>query len=100
MRIARSARHVGDRHLRYARLEEYKDRVRGDGPHAAPARLRLAQAMDELPAIRSALDCGELSYSAVREISRVAIPATEPGTPAALCPKVEDSGMYSPFASR
>lgn len=62
------------RHLGYARFEEYMERVLGYGPHAAAERLRVAEAIVELPAMRAALAAGELTYSAVRELSRVVIP--------------------------
>jgi len=65
------------RHFGYARLEEYLERVLGYGPRAAAERLRVAEALVEFPAMRDAFDAGELTYSAVREISRVAIPETE-----------------------
>jgi hypothetical protein len=65
------------RYLGYGRLEEYMERVLGYGPHTAAERLRVAEALVELPGTRAALDAGELTYSAVREISRVAIPETE-----------------------
>jgi hypothetical protein len=65
------------RHLGFARLEEYMERVLGHGPHAAAERLRVAEALEELPAMRNAFAGGELAYSAVRELSRVVIPKTE-----------------------
>lgn len=65
------------RHLGFATLEEYMERVLGYGPHAAAERLRTAQALVELPAIRAALGAGSLPYSAVRELTRVATASTE-----------------------
>src|SRR5688500_284293 len=65
------------RQFGYARLEEYLERVLGYGPHAAAERLRVAEELVLLPAMRAALAAGELTYSAVRELSRVAVPATE-----------------------
>jgi hypothetical protein len=65
------------RHLGFARLEEYMERVLGYGPHAAAERLRVAEALEELPAMRDAFESGELVYSAVRELSRVVVPKTE-----------------------
>jgi hypothetical protein len=65
------------RHLGYARLEEYMERVLGYGPHAAAERLRVADALVELPETRAAIEAGELHYSAVRELTRVMIPETE-----------------------
>jgi hypothetical protein len=65
------------RHLGFARIEEYMERVLGYGPHAAAERLRVAEALAELPKVRDAFDGGELAYSAVRELSRVVVPTTE-----------------------
>ena len=49
----------------------------GYAPHTAAERLRVARAIAELPLIADALEKGELAHSAVRELSRVAIPETE-----------------------
>jgi hypothetical protein len=65
------------RHLGFARIEEYMERVLGYGPHAAAERLRVAEALEGLPAMRDAFEGGELAYSAVRELSRVVVPKTE-----------------------
>jgi hypothetical protein len=70
----RSALH---RHLGFATLLEYMERVLGYGPHAAKERLRVADALEELPAMRDALASGRLPFSAVRELSRVATGDTE-----------------------
>jgi hypothetical protein len=40
-------------------------------------RLRVARALESLPLLEGALDAGELCFSAVRELSRVATPGTE-----------------------
>ena len=44
---------------------------------AARERVRVARALDDLPAITEAFGKGELSYSRVRALTRVAEPATE-----------------------
>ncbi len=44
---------------------------------AAREKVRVAHALDELPLIGAAMGRGELSYSKVRELTRVATPATE-----------------------
>jgi hypothetical protein len=49
----------------------------GYAPHTAAERLRVARAIAELPLIAEALEQGELAHSAVRELSRVAVPDTE-----------------------
>jgi 5-methylcytosine-specific restriction endonuclease McrA len=61
----------------YATLLEYLERILGYGPRMAKERLRVAEALARLPAIREALASGALAWSAVREISRVAAPNTE-----------------------
>jgi len=60
-----------------ASMREYLERVLGYGPRAANERLRVAGVLDAMPVLAKALASGELPYSAVREISRVAISATE-----------------------
>jgi hypothetical protein len=56
---------------------EYMERVLGYGPHAARERMRVARALVRLPETTAALARGELSYSAVRELTRVATDETE-----------------------
>jgi hypothetical protein len=56
---------------------EYMERAMGYAPHTATERLRVARALGELPLIAEALERGELAHSAVRELSRVAVPDTE-----------------------
>jgi 5-methylcytosine-specific restriction endonuclease McrA len=63
--------------LGFATLHEYLERLFGYGPRLATERLRVAEALTQLLALRDALAAGELSWSAVREISRVAVAATE-----------------------
>jgi hypothetical protein len=56
---------------------DYMERAMGYAPHTAMERLRVARALGELPMIAEALEKGGLSHSAVREMSRVAVPETE-----------------------
>jgi hypothetical protein len=49
----------------------------GLAPGAAREHVRVARALGTLPRLAQALACGELSYSKVRELTRVATPATE-----------------------
>ena len=56
---------------------DYLERVLGYAPHAGAERLRVARALANLPAIEHALEAGELCFSAVRELTRVATPQTE-----------------------
>jgi len=61
----------------FGSLLEYMERAMGYAPHTAAERLRVARAIAELPLITEALENGELKHSAVRELSRVAVPETE-----------------------
>jgi hypothetical protein len=61
----------------FGSLLEYMERAMGYAPRTATERLRVARALTELPLIAEALDQGELAHSAVRELSRVAVPDTE-----------------------
>ena len=56
---------------------EYLERAMGYAPHTAAERLRVARLLAELPLLEAALEHGELAHSAVRELSRVAVPDTE-----------------------
>ncbi len=58
---------------------DYLERVLGYGPRKAQDRLRVARALGSLPRLTAALSGGQLVYSAVRELTRVATPATEAG---------------------
>ena len=56
---------------------DYLERELGYGPREARERLRVAMALRELGEIEGALGMGELKYSAVREVTRVAVAETE-----------------------
>jgi hypothetical protein len=56
---------------------DYMERVLGYSPRAAQERLRVARALGTLPQLTTALTRGELAFSAVRELTRVATPVTE-----------------------
>ena len=58
-------------------LREYLEHFMGHGPQVAAERIRVTEALEALPAIEEALATGELSYSAVRELTRIATPKTE-----------------------
>jgi hypothetical protein len=60
-----------------ATMYEYMERLLGYGPHAARERLRVARALATLPQTTAALARGERTYSAVRELTRVATAETE-----------------------
>jgi hypothetical protein len=56
---------------------DYMERVLGYAPRTAQERLRVARALGGLPRLTAALAADELPFSAVRELTRVATPATE-----------------------
>ena len=66
-------------HLRlgYASFAEYVGRLFGFAPRLVADKLRVAEALEELPDLAGALAIGELSWSAVRELVRVVTPVTE-----------------------
>src|SRR5262245_33899264 len=61
----------------FVSMYEYMERVLGYGPHAARERMRVARSLAKLPQTTAALARGELAYSAVRELTRVATAETE-----------------------
>lgn len=65
------------RHFGYSSLVEYMEMEMGYTPRAAIERLRVAKAIEELPVIADAMEQGDLSFSAARELTRVATPETE-----------------------
>jgi hypothetical protein len=70
----RSTAHV---HLGFGSFTEYIDRLFGYGPRSIQEKLRVAEALERLPATSHALEHGELSWSAARELTRVAVAETE-----------------------
>ncbi|HEY1551051.1 MAG TPA: HNH endonuclease [Kofleriaceae bacterium] len=65
------------RSLGKASLHEYLEEVLGYSPRQASERVRIATALDDLPELARALAAGELHFSAVRELTRVATRTTE-----------------------
>ena len=65
------------KHLGMVSALDYMERVLGYTPHAARERLRVANALGELPGIAEAFARGELAFSAVRELTRVATAKTD-----------------------
>ncbi len=61
----------------YPSLREYAGRVVGLTGRQTEERLRVGKALAELPALDRALGSGALSFSAARELTRVATAATE-----------------------
>ena len=70
----RSAAHV---HLGFSCFSEYIERLFGYKPHSLQEKLRVAESLEELPALAQALSNGELSWAAVRELTRVVVRETE-----------------------
>lgn len=58
-------------------IREYLEHVMGHSPKVASERVRVAEALHAMPALEGALGRGELPYSAVREITRIATNKTE-----------------------
>ena len=65
------------RRLGHVSMHEYMEAHLGYTRHTANERLRTARELLELPKLREAYRAGELSFTAVRELTRVATPATE-----------------------
>ena len=65
------------RHLGFGSMMEYVERRVALKAHAAAERLRVAESLTDLPATREALRTGALSWSVVRELTRVAVAETE-----------------------
>src|ERR1700710_197098 len=51
---------------------DYMERILGYTPRAALERLRVARALADLPQLTQSLADGQLAYSALRELTRVA----------------------------
>jgi hypothetical protein len=85
LRAARDAQ--VHRHLGFGTFVEYVERTLGYRPRTALERLRVADALAALPALNEALDRGRVTYSTVRELSRVASPETEHAWLAAVAGK-------------
>jgi hypothetical protein len=60
-----------------ASLAEYVERRLGLSARELREKLRVARSLETLPALADALGTGRLSWSAVRELTRVATPETE-----------------------
>src|SRR5690606_33015746 len=65
------------RHLGYASFAQYVEKLFGYSHRTTDDKLRTAIALENLPALSCALNEGALCWSAVRELARVATPATE-----------------------
>ncbi|HEX5100531.1 MAG TPA: hypothetical protein VFV94_13575 [Polyangiaceae bacterium] len=74
LRAQRSGAHV---RLGFASFSEYTERLFGYGHKLTQEKLRVAEALEELPEIAGELQTGAINFSVAREVTRVAIPATE-----------------------
>ncbi|HWP08148.1 MAG TPA: hypothetical protein VNN72_20535, partial [Polyangiaceae bacterium] len=74
LRARRSGAHV---RLGFASFLEYTERLFGYRPRLTQEKLRVAEALEELPEIAGELRTGVINFSVAREVTRVAIPATE-----------------------
>ncbi len=75
LRAAERAR-VHER-LGYGSFVEYIERLFGYSPRLTLEKLRVAEALEALPQLAAALREGRVSWSSVRELTRVATRATE-----------------------
>jgi hypothetical protein len=70
----RSAAHV---YLGFGSFAEYIEQLFGYRPRTTQEKLRVAEAMEILPHVASALESGAVSWCAARELTRVVVPDTE-----------------------
>ncbi|HSU41190.1 MAG TPA: HNH endonuclease [Polyangiaceae bacterium] len=75
--LLRAFRSGAHRELGYGSFHEYTERLFGYGPRLTNDKLRVAEALEALPETAEELRAGTFSFSAVRELTRVAVPATE-----------------------
>jgi len=75
--IARAADMEIHWHFGCASILEYMERRLGYVPHTARERLRVARAVASMPLVAKALSDGAITYSHVRELSRVVTPETQ-----------------------
>src|SRR5688572_23500370 len=69
-----SAAHV---HLGFGSFLEYIERLFGYSARTTHEKLRVAEALEEVPCVASALQTGSLGWSAARELTRVAVAENE-----------------------
>jgi hypothetical protein len=65
------------RHYGCSSLCDYMEREMGYTPRAALERLRVANAIEDLPEIADAMDQGSLSFSGARELTRIVTTETQ-----------------------
>src|SRR6187455_1847013 len=74
LRAFRAGTHV---ELGIGSFNEYCERLFGYGARLTQEKIRVAEALEGLPETARKLQAGSISFSAARELTRVAIPATE-----------------------
>ena len=74
LRAFRAGAHV---ELGLGSFNEYVERLFGYGPRLTQEKIRVAEALEGLPEAARELQSGRISFSAARELTRVAIPSTE-----------------------
>jgi HNH endonuclease len=74
LRVYRARVHV---HLGHGSFAEYVERTLGYGARTTEDRLRTALALERLPLLATSLNEGEIHWTAVRELARVATAETE-----------------------
>jgi hypothetical protein len=74
VRACRSGVHA---RLGFGSFNEYVGRLFGYGARLVQEKLRVAEALERLPAFAEALNQGQICWSALRELTRVATPETE-----------------------
>ncbi|HEY3496938.1 MAG TPA: HNH endonuclease signature motif containing protein [Polyangiaceae bacterium] len=63
--------------LGFGSFNEYSEGMFGYGPKVTQEKLRVAEALEQLPVLAGELRAGALNFSVVRELTRVATPETE-----------------------
>jgi len=76
-RLLEALRARAHERLGFGSFVEYVERLFGYAPRLTRDKLRVAEALKELPELGKALRKGQASWSCVRELSRVATPETE-----------------------
>src|SRR3954467_11978174 len=74
LRAFRAGAHL---ELGYGSFHEYTERLFGYGPRLTQEKLRVAEGPQALPETAEELKGGPLRFSALRDLTRVAVPATE-----------------------
>ena len=65
------------RELGYSSIHHYASEALSFGPSRISQFIRLAEAFEQLPALKAAVTHGEIPWTTAREVARVATPATE-----------------------